>query len=178
MPDFIFGEPIPEDTYYPYRWRELEDHFKKEREVRSKEYTEDDLVRDIKLGKVSISEMIAFMTSHNVCFFSGCTTCGGEGARRILSKLNKEEVIRLVEESAANSSLWHEVMVQVLRVYPAEWFARTHGYRVYCMIEEMYDRLVNKYCWDTTRARREVERSILIEHDLWMDLESAKMPEN
>ena len=164
------------NSSHPYRWRGRDGEIDMYMTVRSSKYTEKDLIRDIKTGNAAFLEMSLFMSSHNYCCNPGCTTCGGHGARKILSQLTEEDVVHLVERSDTASASWYEITVQILRLYPKEWIAHTNTYRMYCMANEMFDKLVYKYCWRPRKAWVEVEKMIDSGgRDCWMDLESAKM---
>ena len=161
--------------YQPYRKRKRNGEIDLFESVISPKYTVQDLLCDIRNGEFYYSYLTLFLSSHHLCYNPGCTTCGGEGARRILSQLTKEEVIRFVNESGVNYLGWHDIMTQVLRVYPAEWFESTEALRIYRMANEMFDKLVHKYCWRPRNAWVEVHK--MIESggaDCWMELESAK----
>lgn len=132
-------------------------------------------------NNASFWDWISLMEKYHLCFFPGCTTCGGGPARNIVRCLTDSQLQQIVGRVTTRQIArywyrdWHSLMFLILKERPESLFEGTDLLRMYRMQHEMFHTLVDLYCWSPRRAREEVNEMVRNEGDCWMELETAKM---
>ena len=129
----------------------------------------------------SFWDWISLMEKYHMCYYPGCTTCGGGPARNITRCLTDKQLQQIVSKVTTRQIAqywyrdWHNLMFLILKERPESLFEGTDLLRMYRMQDEMFNKLVNKYCWRPRLARKEVNEMVRSGgKDCWMELESAK----
>lgn len=129
----------------------------------------------------SFWDWIALMEKYHLCYYPGCTTCGGGPARNITRCLTDRQLQQIVgrvttQQIAQNWYRdWHNLMFLILKERPESLFEGTDLLRMYRMQDEMFHKLVDTDCWRPRLARKEVNEMVRSEGMCWMDLESANL---
>ncbi len=126
-------------------------------------------------------DWIALMEKYHLCYYPGCTTCGGGPARNITRCLTDQQLQQIVgrvttQQIAQNWYRdWHNLVFLILKECPESLFEGTDLLRMYRMQDEMFHKLVDTYCWRPRLARKEVNEMVRDEGVCWMELESANL---
>ena len=123
--------------------------------------------------------LLRYLQMNHSCYMPGPAVFANQDARRIIASLTDKQVADLLEQittkqiSREEDFQWYGLFNILIEDRPKDLYQSTDAYRMVCMVNEMYEILTKKYCWNRDHALDEVHEMVCNEGACWLDLKSA-----